>query len=248
MGSGKTTLAHNLQRRMLTRNTPLQIIELDDVRRFALWDSNLPHHVELRRKLASSFNLAEVGENCRLDRFEFGSLLFESERNLFIYSCLATPVLKLDVKNQIDKIIEQDTLDRGVYIAIVWAQLLEEGYEEFINSFVVINNCPERVLLERYKRIKATSPIDIDDKEVLKRKSLIAPFSEKESLAQSALIPYIVMDNSVEGNIIKDRFDRPVVSDMFHVAYDNEVKKILDKLSVYKAKKDYKPSDKNGFR
>lgn len=247
MGSGKTTLVHNLQKRFLAQNTPLHIIELDDIRRYALWASIEPRHVELRQKLVKAFSLVGQGEHCLLDRHEFGSFLFENEHNLFIYSCIATPVLKLDVKNKIDSITQQDHLDKGMYIAIVWAQLLEEGYEEFINSFVIINSCPDNVLLERYKKIKAISPIDIDDKEVLKRKKLIASFSEKVSLAQSALIPYLVMDNSVEGNIIKDRFERPVNNNSFNVAYDNEIKKIMYKLNVYKHKKDYAPKEKIGF-
>ena len=168
MGTGKSTLA-----KAFAELIQLQVVELDDLRRYALWDSSEVHHKELRQKLAYVFDLALF--DGWLDRKEFTKTLFSSSQNLNLYSKIATPLLIQDTQNLIDT--------SNQHCAIVWAWLLEEGYSSLLDSFVILTHCSEERLTK-----------ELDNDSLIQRRSLEPTFESR--LAYSKTIPIIEFDNS----------------------------------------------------
>ena len=137
MGSGKTTLACGLQRCWAT---PLQIFEVDALRRHALWSSESRHHVQLRQQLAAAFRLPTETDKCWMERERFTQLIF-STRELF-EQCrtIVTPVLQLDLRSSVPS---------GHDSVIVWAYLVEEEYDRLLDGPVLILDCDDATVQQR---------------------------------------------------------------------------------------------------
>jgi len=120
LGVGKSTLAQRL-----VKHCDFAIIELDDVRRHALWESLEPQHVLLRKQLADAFNIGL--EQSFMNRELLTSIIFQNYENLQKYSRIATPVLKQDVREK----IKNNSF-------VVWAWFLEETYTDITNSFTIL--------------------------------------------------------------------------------------------------------------
>lgn len=168
MGTGKSTLAKEL-----SKHCHLHIIELDDLRRYALWESNEPHHVKLRENLAQLF---QIEIKCTwISREQFTSKLFSSPESLHAYSSIATPVLHQDTLRNINS--------THINTLIVWAWLLEEGYTQFVNSFVILVSCQHERLNQE------TSDTNLTQRRILEP-------SHESRLYSARNIKIIEFDNS----------------------------------------------------
>lgn len=172
MGTGKSTLAKEL-----SKITSLHTIELDDLRRYALWQSNEIHHIKLRQKLAHLFNL-EI-KNTWINREIFTEVLFSSPQNLKSYSDIATPVLYQDTKNKIDS--------QDINTLVVWAWLLEEGYIKLLNSFVILTSSKKERLTQ-----------ELSDTNLTQRRSLEPSYQSRLSFNND--IEIFEFDNSDDLN------------------------------------------------
>ena len=141
LGTGKSSLAIDLQAYWATQGKELKIIELDDVRRYALWKSTQLHHIQLRKDLAKELNIPSESEFHWLNRKAFTELIFSSKEMLDNYANVATPVFIYDIK----KDIGSENLDA----VIVWAHLLEENYEQLLTSSVIITDCSSETIISR---------------------------------------------------------------------------------------------------
>lgn len=129
LGSGKSTLAHKIK----TNNPHYHIIEVDDLRRYVLWESLEEEHLSLREQLCHAFHLPVF------DRVIFTDLIFSSIENLSLYRSIMTPVLK----NMVQQHITQYN-----YCIVVWAYLIEEQYVDMVN-IVYLTSCPFHVIKDR---------------------------------------------------------------------------------------------------
>jgi MoaA/NifB/PqqE/SkfB family radical SAM enzyme/dephospho-CoA kinase len=141
LGTGKSSLAIDLQSYWSTQGTELKIIELDDVRRYALWKSTQLHHIQLRKDLAKELNILSEGEFHWLNRKAFTELIFSSKEMLDNYANIATPIFMYDIQ----KDISSENLDA----VIVWAHLLEENYEQLLTSSVILTDCSSETIINR---------------------------------------------------------------------------------------------------
>lgn len=172
MGTGKSTLVKEL-----AKYCHLNIIELDDLRRYALWESIEPKHVNLRQQLAGVFNLDLT--NGWLDRDKFTKTLFSSPENLDKYRIIATCGLKADTQEKIES--------TSLHTAVVWAWLLEEHYTDLLNSFVILTYSFQERLLEA-----------LDTENLKQRRSLEPTYSSR--LLYKNKFEIIEFDNSAKLN------------------------------------------------
>lgn len=132
LGAGKSTLSQLLIPIWKKHGQQLIVIEVDEVRRNALWNSTQIHHIQLRYDLAQLFSLTTESENHWINREIFTTMIFSNAENLKKYSALVTPIFHYDIKN----IISSTQYD----IAIVWTYLVEEKYDSLLNSSIVFIN------------------------------------------------------------------------------------------------------------
>lgn len=145
LGVGKSSLAKELRYHWnCIHDSYLYIIELDDIRRYVLWESIDNEHVALRIELAKLFSLTPRTEYAWLERSEFTRILFSSKKKLQDYSLIATPVLKAYVQKEIKK---------HPYCLLVWAYLIEEDYLSLINKFTLLVNTPAHIVLKRFYQV-----------------------------------------------------------------------------------------------
>lgn len=137
LGTGKSSLAKALQ----NYDDSIVIIELDDVRRYALWQSIEPRHIQLRKDLATAFNFPIHGTSSWINRDNFTQTIFSSETNLQLYRSIATPFLQYDVSQKI--------IDLNKKYALCWTYLFEEKYDFLINSAVIYTQCSQQTIDER---------------------------------------------------------------------------------------------------
>lgn len=183
LGSGKSTFAHYLKQ----SNPSLHILELDDIRRYALWHSQEPHHILLRQKLASAFNLKHVNPYYMLDRKHTTECIFQDTHSLSLYSAIATPILQQDISHYIQQ-------HKGTFV-IVWAYLLEEHYDAFINGSVFIVDCELSLINERLLQQND----NLSKQDILKRKSIEPTYENKVQLALQRNIEFIEVKNTIHG-------------------------------------------------
>lgn len=142
LGSGKSTLSLYLQKLWEWDGKHLSIIEIDTIRRYALWTSCLSHHIQLRRDLGQIFNLATIGKNHWIERDEFTNLIFSSMDSLNLYRSIANPVFFFDVNQHLNR--------TSADCIIVWTYLLEEKYHQFINSMITISYVSTQTWSQRF--------------------------------------------------------------------------------------------------
>lgn len=127
IGIGKSTLADALNK---NHQLPIHILELDEIRRHILWESEHPKHVDLRKKLAQAFHLPVQTEQAWLNREDFTVQIFSSPESLRLYSILATPVIYSDIHIHF----------HGKYDVLVWTHLIEEGYDDLCDFIIEVKS------------------------------------------------------------------------------------------------------------
>lgn len=181
LGSGKSELAQNL-----LKYTPnLTIVELDEVRRYALWRSSEDHHCHLRQKLAAAFDLATFGDLFWLERDKFTERCFQTEQDLDIYRNIAFPILYADVKKK----IKSPTV-------IVWAYLLEEHYYPLLTGPVLITDCSTD---EVFRRIGIADTVNID-----KRMVHEPTLAQRIQFCSKMNLPYHIIDAQTNLSTVYD--------------------------------------------
>jgi dephospho-CoA kinase len=185
LGAGKTSLAVDLQSYWATQGKQLKIIELDDVRRYALWNSSQKHHIQLRKDLAKKLNIQSETEFHWLNRKMFTELIFSSREMLDVYAEIATPIFIADI----EKNIKSEDLD----VVIVWAHLLEENYDVLLNSSVIITDCLSKTVINRLMPgiLKGD---DLSYQELKKRIDLQSNTQTCLSLAKNKNISFILQN------------------------------------------------------
>lgn len=143
LGSGKTTLAKSLPQYF---SNPIQVIEIDDVRRYILWFSVEKEHIELREKLGRVFNVKTVGDEHWLNRETFTHLIFSSSKLLSSFSKIMTPF----IKNHIDRMLSENKDHQDVFL--VWNYLIEESYTDFVNQFIILIDTKTDIILDRLEK------------------------------------------------------------------------------------------------
>lgn len=207
LGSGKSSLAIDLQSYWATQNKQLNIVELDDIRRYALWKSTENHHIQLRKDLSKALKISSDSNLYWLDRKEFTELIFSDRKILDIYVDIATQVLMYDIK----KIINLEKLDT----VIVWAHLLEENYDKLLTGSVIITDCSSTIILNRLipGMLKGN---DLSYQELQKRMDLQSNTKKYLSLAKEKNI-HCILQNTEE-NLQDEQLKK-----LFTAIYNNKV-------------------------
>jgi MoaA/NifB/PqqE/SkfB family radical SAM enzyme/dephospho-CoA kinase len=200
LGTGKSTLANSLKSYWQNQGKSLQIIEIDDVRRLALWQSVQPHHIQLRKDLAEKFGLKTESENFWLDRKVFTDVIFSSQDALQDYSEIATPFLKYDVQSALSK-AQTD-------VVIVWSLLLEENYSQLLNSSIIITDCSEQTVFSRLSP-SIQSGNDLSYAELNQRIKLQPGVDSRILLAKKKELSFLVQntENTIDEKILKELSD-----------------------------------------
>lgn len=130
MGSGKSYLANKLEDYSKTEDTPVHNIELDDVAKYILYESNQPMHQNIQNKFFEYFQTK--------DKKEIASKLFSSKENLDFVSKLIAKPIQMEVINRITK-------NKLTGIVIINSAILcESNLLDFVNNKVVLISNPEK--------------------------------------------------------------------------------------------------------
>lgn len=195
LGSGKSSFSLAFKTYLKSINKDITVIELDDIRREALWWSTKEHHVQLRKDLAQIFCLTTNTDFYWFDRETFTNVIFSNRDSLALYSQIATPFLKYDV--------EQKIKDSKENVAITWTYLLEENYENFINTSIIILECNEENITKRLVKHNENSNNELSIKELNQRRILESDHHKRIQLAEEKNIQYIIFNND-QTNINRD--------------------------------------------
>lgn len=129
MGAGKSYFAKNI-----FKGTPydydINIIEIDDIRRDLLWESNQPLAKNLRQEIIKNFNILEYDECFLFDRVKFTQYIFSNEEILKKMNFLCKEFFIQEIKNK----CKEDKIN-----LLIWVNLIEENYLDIINSIIFID-------------------------------------------------------------------------------------------------------------
>lgn len=129
MGAGKSYFAKNI-----FKGTPydydINIIEIDDIRRDLLWESNQPLAKNLRQEIIKNFNILEYDECFLFDRVKFTQYIFSNEEILKKMNFLCKEFFIQEIKNK----CKEDKIN-----LLIWVNLIEENYLNIINSIIFID-------------------------------------------------------------------------------------------------------------
>lgn len=137
IASGKTWWRKNLAAYLSNYMTVAEI-DLDSIRRHALWESTSERHERLRIRLADILNLKI--EDSFLNREIFTKKIFESNYTFNIYRLIVTPVFMRDI---MDKIHSYDVS------IIEWTLLVEDGYDRFLTHPPIYVDTPDHIRMSR---------------------------------------------------------------------------------------------------
>lgn len=188
MGSGKSTLSKEISKFWPKERHGLQVIELDDVRRYILWHSIEPEHCELRKNLSEHFGFSIKDKYNWLDRVEFTVKIFSTAKDLEQYSFIATPVLKRFVQKQINSF--------GGDSIVAWSYMIEESYNDLVNGSIIMTHCDEEVLLHRVMRRVHEESDPLPEHLVKQRISVSNKNDYKVELAKEKGIELIHVENT----------------------------------------------------
>ena len=146
LGVGKTFLAN-----YIAKEKNAEIIEIDNLRRFFLWESDDANAIDLRIELACNFDLSFIGRNFILNREETTNLIFKNKDNFKT----ANKIIARYLKEHVKKIIKKDSN----YI-LVWAYLVEDDYTALIDNLILVN-VSEKIKIDRLKNNNNNLNIDI---------------------------------------------------------------------------------------
>lgn len=192
LGSGKSSFSLACKTYLKSINKDITLIDLDDIRREALWWSTKEHHIQLRKDLSQIFCLTTNTDFFWFDREVFTNIIFSHADSLALYSQIATPFLKYDVEQKIKEGKET--------VAIIWTYLLEENYDSLINSSVVIIECNEENITKRLLKNNehSSNELSINElsiNELNQRRNLESSHDKRIKLAHEKTIPYLIFNN-----------------------------------------------------
>lgn len=128
IASGKSYLSLLLKSHLPRIN----IIEIDDIRRYILWYSVENEHIEIRKKLAILFEEKTYSNFFWINRITFTTKLFSHSSYLSLFSKIMTPLIQEYIKHHYFK---QNSIN-----VIVWVFLLEEHYDNLLNGEIILTN------------------------------------------------------------------------------------------------------------
>lgn len=139
LGSGKTFIS----KKLFGNN----FIEVDDVRRKLLWNSNDNNSIELRKLLIKELRLEIIDDNYNFNRILYTNVVFSSLENLELTNKIITPYIK-------DSIVKSEIKN------INWAYFIEDGYCDLIDCIYIVhtskNTIKNRLIksLQNYEYVK----------------------------------------------------------------------------------------------
>jgi pantetheine-phosphate adenylyltransferase len=140
MGSGKSWLANQLVEYSQNKEVKVHNIELDDIAKEILYDSDKPAHLKIRKKLEERFET--------LDKAEIAKKVFSNKENLEFINELVKKPLLIELRNRI-KVL------KGV-VLVNAAILIESNMLSLVNNNVImvsVNDETRFENLEKYRNI-----------------------------------------------------------------------------------------------
>lgn len=182
MGSGKSTLAAQLARPGLCR-----VVEVDDLRRRALWASRARRHVAMRERLAAAMGLATSGPDGLLDRAALAARAFSGRDAIEAYAAATAPTLREDAS--------EACAAEGPPTAIVWARLVEDGYADLLDGPIGVVACPPDAAAARIARQAAAAGDPLPAEEAVRRVALLATDADRLALARATGLHVVRIDS-----------------------------------------------------
>lgn len=149
MGAGKSSLAALLAKRRLCR-----VVEVDALRRHALWASDDPRHAAMRGRLAAAMGIQASGRGNALDRAALAARAFCGRDAVEAYAAATAPTLREDA--------HAASAGDGKPAAIVWTRLVEDGYAALLDGPVAVVTCPPETAAARVAAAAALSGDPLD--------------------------------------------------------------------------------------
>lgn len=140
MGSGKSWLANQLVEYSQNKDIKVHNIELDDIAKEILYDSDKPAHLKIRNKLEERFGT--------LDKTEIAKKVFSNKEHLAFINELVRKPLLIELRNRIKGL-------KGV-ILVNAAILIESNMLTLVNNNVImvsVNDETRFENLEKYRNI-----------------------------------------------------------------------------------------------
>lgn len=140
MGSGKSWLANQLVEYSENKEIKVHNIELDDIAKEILYDSDKPAHLKIRKKLEERFGT--------LDKAEIAKKVFSNKEHLEFINELVRKPLLIELRNRIKGL-------KGV-ILVNAAILIESNMLSLVNNNVIMVSVNDETRfdnLEKYRNI-----------------------------------------------------------------------------------------------
>lgn len=125
IGVGKSYIASKIEKEFNAN-----IIEVDNIRRFFLWESLEKESLLLREKIINLYKIENVLENYFFDRNLFTEKIFKTKKELKKINKICTPFFKDYIKKQIIK---------NKLNCIIWSNLIEDNYLDLIEHILLID-------------------------------------------------------------------------------------------------------------
>lgn len=187
MGAGKSTISSILKQLFLNYSKNLHIIEVDQIRRYILWESIEKNHILVQKKISNFFNSQNKNNHKIINRATFSSFIFKNHENMEIFSLLVTPYIKKEIETIISK--NNDSI-------IVWSYLLEEQYSMFLNQPLFLIQCSEKNCYQRLIEQSAREKDDLPLKELIQRMQIFTNYEKKINICKNNNIKYFEIDNN----------------------------------------------------
>jgi len=123
IGSGKSYISNKIKEKYQAN-----LIEIDDVRRFLLWQSMDELSCKLREDINIYFNLDY--DNLMFHRKEFSDFIFSEKKKLDDFNLICVPYFK----TYIQSILLPNQLN-----LITWVNLVEDNYIDLLDYIIFIN-------------------------------------------------------------------------------------------------------------
>lgn len=172
LGCGKSTVA-----KALSIVLGLPLIEVDELRRYALWHSTEPRHIELRISLAVAMELETSSPEFWLNRAKLTEKIFKNRGSVELFAHLTKEAMRE---------LAMANLHHGGVIA--WSRLLADGYVPLLRGPLVLVECPVPV---RLARLSLEGPTE----EACHRIKLEPTFREQR-WAHANIPDLVLLDNS----------------------------------------------------
>lgn len=168
MGSGKSWVAEQLVEYSKEKDILIHNIELDDIAKHILYESDKPAHLKLRNQIEERFKT--------LDKKEIAKKIFSNKEHLQFINDLVRKPLLIEVRNKMKSL-------EGV-VLINAAILVESDFLNFVNNNVITVSIDEKTRFENLEKFR-NIPKSIAEKRianVLSHKDKILKIKEKQKL------------------------------------------------------------------